>query len=315
MHLRNEKNKLSIVVPVYKSEQILPTLYERLLAVCVDNYQNYELIFVCDASPDASWSFLSAIAARDSFTKSILLRKNVGYDRALMAGFSVVSGDYVVTIDDDLQHSPEDIPILVHEMEKKNFDVVFGWFQEKKQSRLKNIGSWCNDKLACWVLGKPKDIYLSPFKAFRRDLLDFVKCYDGPFPYVDGLLLQTTSALGQISLDHHGRFSGSGNYNFFRSLGIVMCHLTGFSVLPLRFILFSGALLMALALVTEAILLGISLINLSIVDSSVYWSVFVVFISGFQLLSLGFVGEYIGRAYMVGNKLPQFVVKEQLNVL
>ena len=285
-----------------------PDLYRRLRAVLVEQAWSYELILVNDCSPDESWECMVKISARDPHVKALLLRKNAGYDCAVMAGLRVATMPLIVTMDDDLQHAPEHLPRLVEEIDK-GADVVYAQFGRLKQSFIKNLGSRLVGRLAEVALSKPKGIQISAFKIFRKEIVDEMIRYEGPFPYVDGLIFHTTSAIGQIPLEHSERFSGEGHYGFLKSFRIVASFCTTFSVLPLRVSSFLGIGISALAGLMGVLLVVAWLIFEIDVAGWTSVMVTILFLGGFQLLALGVVGEYLGRAYMNLNRRPQYVVK------
>ncbi|MFQ5753492.1 MAG: glycosyltransferase family 2 protein, partial [bacterium] len=225
------KAKISVVIPVYNSEECLEALVNRL-DKCLCDVPS-EVIFVNDCSPDNSWQKIKEAAKSDKFI-GINLRKNAGQDNAIMAGLSRVTGDYIVIMDDDLQHDPNDIKKMVQELENGNFDVCFANFMEKKQKLWKNLGSWFNGKMSEIIINKPPRIYLSPFKVIRREVVDEIVKYQGPYPYVDGLIFTVTHNVTQVYVEHHNRFSGSGNYTLSRSVAVWLKLMTSFSVFPLR---------------------------------------------------------------------------------
>src|SRR3989338_10872876 len=306
---------ISVVIPVYKSEDILHELCSRLHKVFDTLKINYEVIMVNDYSPDKSWERMVEISKENPKVKSILLRKNVGYECAVMAGLNLSNGNFVVLMDDDLQHAPEDIPKLIEEIEK-GYDVVYANFTAKKQSLFKNIGSWFNGKIAQFVIKKPKDIYLSPFKVMKKEIADEVIKYYGTFNYVDGLIFRITSSIHQIPITHYKRKIGKGNYNLYRSFKIWLNLFTGFSVLPLRF-----ATLIGIFMSFTAFVLSILLIIWKYIlggEAPLGWgtNVFIaLMIGGIQLIVLGITGEYIGRIYLSVNKQPQFIIKEMNNFI
>src|SRR5215510_16412039 len=150
-----------------------------------------------------------------------------------MAGLHAATGEVIVIMDDDLQHDPSDI-MLLNEYIERGFDVVYAHFEDKKQALWKNLGSWINDRVAVLTLGKPKHIYMSPYKAIRREVGREVTKYAGPYPYVDGLIFTVTSNTTQIPATHHPRFAGKSNYNLLKVVAVWLKLATGFSVIPLR---------------------------------------------------------------------------------
>ena len=207
---------LSIVVPVYRSADCLPELARRVAQDVAGSFNSYELILVNDDSPDTSWEVIASLALTHPFVVGVDLRKNVGQDNAIMAGLHYASGEVVVIMDDDLQHDPADIAALCRAL-GQGADVVYARFARKRQALWKNLGSWLSDRVAVIVLGKPKDIYLSPYKAMRKEIVDEIVKYDGPFTYVDGLIFSITSHIKQIDVEHHPRLAGRSNYNLIRS--------------------------------------------------------------------------------------------------
>src|SRR5262245_24782278 len=226
-----------------------------------------------------------------------------------MAGLRQASGEVVVIMDDDLQHDPGDIALLYSEL-SKGYDVVYASFERKEQALWKNLGSWFTDRVAVLVLGKPKDIYMSPFKAIRREVVDTIVRYDGPYSYVDGLIFTVTSAITQIDAKHHRRFAGTGNYSLWKSIRVWLKLTTSFSVIPLRIATLTGGI--------------ISLLSFGMASFFIFETLFldrppagwpslivtVLFLAGIQLLGLGALGEYVGRIFITQNRRPQFTIKD-----
>ena len=197
--------EISVVIPVYNSEDNLEELFRQINVALNDI--DHEVIFINDGSRDNSWAVLKLIAAANKNIIAINFRKNFGQDNALMAGIAQASGNYVVIMDDDLQHSPYDI-LKLHAQCSKGFDVCYAHFDEKNQRIWKNLGSWLNGVVAYWLLQKPKGIYMSPFKIIKSEVAKSLLQYAGPFPYVDGLILDFTSNLTFIEVEHHKAYRG-----------------------------------------------------------------------------------------------------------
>jgi glycosyltransferase involved in cell wall biosynthesis len=300
---------VSVVIPVYNSEDCLDELAARLTEVLNDLGKTYEIVIVNDCSPDNSWRKITELCEKYGKIKGINLRKNFGQDSAIMAGLNHSSGESVIIMDDDLQHDPADIPTLLDELEK-GYDVCYARFSSKRQSLFKNLGSWLNDKVANVVLKKPKEIYLSPYKAIKRDVVHEIIKYDGPYPYVDGLLFRVTCNITQVVVQHHERYAGKGNYNLRKSLRVWLKLATNFSVLPLRIATFLGFLSSGI---------GFSLALFFIIQRLVKtggplgWAsliVTILFLGGIQLTSIGIIGEYVGRLFLHNSEEPQFIIKD-----
>lgn len=300
---------LSIVVPVYRSAPILPQLVEQIHAeMCKEGLDgNFELLLVNDASPDNSWQVIRSLAATHSFIKGISLRRNFGQHNAIMAGLNRVSGELVVLMDDDLQHPPHAIGDIVRAL-AEGYDVCYTNYLNRQHAAWKKFGSQFNDWVATRLLGKPKGLYLSSFKGLRKEIVREIIRYDGPYAYIDGLILDVTRSITTIDIEHQERHEGEGNYNLRRSLSLWLKMATSFSVLPLRIATYAGFVLAALSLVTIIFVMVQKLIH---PDMAAGWASLIatmLFIGGVQTLCIGVIGEYLGRTYLKLNHKPQFVI-------
>jgi glycosyltransferase involved in cell wall biosynthesis len=300
---------ISVVIPVYNSEDCLNELIKKLTETLDNLGKTYEIVLVNDCSPDNSWSKIAELCKVYDRLKGINLRKNFGQDCAIMAGLNNSSGEYAIIMDDDLQHDPKDIPTLIVGLEK-GYDVCYALFESKKQSWFKNFGSWFNGKVAEIVIKKPKEVYLSPYKAIKRGVIDEIIKYDGPYPYVDGLIFRVTRSITQVNVEHHERYAGHGNYNLVKSIRVWLRLATNFSVFPLRVAMVWGFIASGIGF-----LLGLYFIIQHIINgqSPIGWAsmiITVLFLGGIQLVAIGTIGEYIGRLFIYYSKEPQFVVKE-----
>lgn len=303
--------EISVVVPVYKSEECLEELHRQVADALAG--VSYELILVDDESPDNSWGVIRRICAGNPSVVGIRLRKNSGQDNAILCGLRQAKGRFAAIMDDDLQHSPYDIPALRRACLDRSWDVCYAHFAVMRHAWWKRLGSWLNGKLAQLVIHKPKGLYLSPFKVVRREIVDEVVKYIGAYPYVDGLILNVTHTVGQIEAAHNERYKGRGNFGLARSLLIFMRVVTGFSVWPLRFSACFGLVLASCGF-------GLALFYVAQHfwgDHQVEgWATIVVLqllIGGTLLVSIGLVGEYLGRLYLNCNGKPQATVRERCN--
>ncbi|MRX10076.1 glycosyltransferase [Pseudoduganella sp. FT25W] len=308
---------LSFVIPVYGSEKVLPELVSRLQAV-LDTLPavrgSYEVIFVCDRSPDRSWHVIQQLSAQYPWVRGILLRMNAGQHNALMAGFAQARGAIVMTMDDDLQHAPSDIPALLDELASGR-DVVYARFKNRKHASWKIAGSRLNDMVAGYLMQKPKGLYLSPFRAMRAEIVRDILRYRGPYVYVDGLLLSVTRNIGTVDVEHHDRFAGDSGYSLRKSISLWLKMATSFSIVPLRLTSFAGLFLAGLGFLL-AILLIIQ--KFTIDKMPIGWSsliVTILIIGGAQLVALGMLGEYLGRVLLTLNSRPQYVIGDSIGLL
>jgi undecaprenyl-phosphate 4-deoxy-4-formamido-L-arabinose transferase len=270
---------------------------------------DYELILVCDCSPDRSWAVIRSLAKQYPWVRGILLRMNAGQHNALMAGFSKARGRVIVTMDDDLQHAPEDIPLLLAELAQGR-DMVYARFKSRKHAGWKVAGSRLNDLVAGYLMNKPKGLYLSPFRAMTADIRDDILRYQGPYVYVDGLILSVTRNIGTVDVDHHERYAGDSGYSLRKSISLWLKMATNFSIVPLRITSFVGLCFAGVGFILALVLI---IQKLTLDRMPIGWSsliVTVLIVGGVQLLALGMLGEYLGRVLLILNSRPQYVVGE-----
>lgn len=313
----NQAPYLSFVIPVYGSEKVLPELVSRLDAVMdtmPETRQNYEVIFVCDQSPDRSWHVIQQLSAQHAWVRGILLRMNAGQHNALMAGFAEARGQIIMTMDDDLQHSPSDIPSLLAELASGR-DVVYARFKNRQHASWKIWGSRLNDKVAGYLMNKPSNLYLSPFRAMRAAIVRDILRYTGPYVYVDGLILSMTRNIGTVEVEHHDRFAGDSGYSLRKSISLWLKMATNFSIVPLRLTSFAGLVMAGVGFLL-AVLLVIQKFTLDAMP--IGWSsliVTILMIGGVQLVALGMLGEYLGRVLLTLNSRPQYVIGETVGLV
>jgi glycosyltransferase involved in cell wall biosynthesis len=304
---------VSIVVPVYGSEAILPHLVDRVQSAMRASHApvSYELILVNDVSPDGSWEVIKRLSAQYAFVKGICLTKNVGQHNATMAGLRHVKGEIVVIMDDDLQHPPEAILSLIDAI-RADYDVCYTKYTNRQHEIWKKIGSWFNDRVATLLLKKPRGLYLSSFKALHRRIADEIIKYDGPYAYVDGLILDITRRITVVAIQHQQRFIGEGNYDLRRSLSLWLKMATSFSVFPLRLATALGLLMTAISAIAVTTIVVRKLLHPELQAGWASLIATILFVGGIQTFCLGMLGEYLGRAYLKLNKKPQFVVREMV---
>jgi glycosyltransferase involved in cell wall biosynthesis len=304
--------ELSIVIPIYRSAECLRALVGAIDGVLIPADYTYEIILVNDDSPDESWAIIERLCKEHCNIVGIDLRRNFGQDNALLTGIRIARGQYIAIMDDDLQHDPRDLPRLIDALEP-GFDVVYADFRKRRHKLWKRAGSWFNGKVAEWVLHKPKHIYLSPYKLFRRELAELICEYHGPDPYVDGLLLQVTSRITHIPVDHRPRYAGQSTYTFYKSIRVWARVAFSFSIKPLRLVTFFGIVLFGTGmLVAIAVILYRLQSPESFGPNTVGWAsltVAILFFGGVQMIFFGILGEYAGRTYLRVNDKPQTAIR------
>lgn len=303
-------SKISIVIPVYNSQGTIEELVVRI-EKSLKEYE-YEIILVNDGSKDNTAEICADLVEKHKNIIFINLSKNFGQHNALIAGMNYVSGQYVITMDDDLQNPPEEIMKLIDKL-NQGYDVVYAKYQLKKHSKFRNFGSKVNDKMANILLKKPSDIYFASFRAIRRYIVDEIVKYQGPFCYIDGLIVRATSNITYEYVEHNAREQGASNYNFVKLVKLWMNGFINFSVVPLRIATFTGVAMGVVGFIAAVILIIKKVIYPNIPMGWTSLIVVTIIFSGVQLISIGLVGEYIGRTFLSINKMPQFVVKEIKN--
>jgi len=311
MNINNSLTALSIVIPVYNSDKTIARLVDELIENLSLKYR-LEIILVNDNSSDRSEEVCISLHKKyKNILKFYSLSKNVGEHSAVMAGLNKTISDYVVIMDDDFQNPIREVLKLVDMITKNNFDVVYSYYKKKKHSSFRNAGSWFNDKVANIMLEKPKDLYLSSFKILNRFLVNEIIKYKSPFPYIDGLILQSTDKIGRVEVEHHARQESESGYTIKKLTSLWLNMFTNFSILPLRFSILLGSVFSFLGLA-----LGIYTVIEKILDpdlpvgfASLIFTISVF--AGVQLISLGIIGEYVGRVFLTLNKKPQYTIKKK----
>ena len=305
--------KLSVVIPVFRGAGTIGPLVERLEADdLLLKEREIEIVLVNDGSPDDSGAVCRELANARPHVRFVDLSRNFGEHNAVMAGLNHCSGDAAVILDDDFQNPPSEVRKLVDKL-AEGFDVVWSRYEVKQHGWFRNLGSRFNDFVATMMLGKPRGLYLSSFKAISRFVIDEVVRYRGPFPYLDGLVLRITRNYTTVLVQHDPRHSGKSGYTLRKLISLWLNMFTGFSVLPLRLASLAG-ITVALIGVLLGIWFLIERLNHPEIQSG--WAsiiVTVLIVSGIQLLVLGVIGEYLGRLFLQDNGRQQFVVRGRVN--
>ncbi len=300
---------LSVVIPVYRSATVLPALVRRLMPVLEATGLRYEVVFVEDGSPDDSWRVLSQLQAEHADRiAAIQLMRNFGQHNALMCGFRHARGDLIVTMDDDLQNPPEEIPKLLAAIRAGGFDLVYGAYGDKKHSGWRNVGSSVVN--AFYRLTFRNDVTITSFRIIRRPLLDCIFSYDLNFTFIDGLLAWNTQRIGSVPVEHQPRGAGRSGYNVVKLMSLALNLFTNFSLMPLQLISFLGLAAAFGGLLAAAVYLVLFLLHRITVPGYASTIIATLVLGGVQLLALGIMGEYLGRLHINVNRKPQYVVRE-----
>jgi glycosyltransferase involved in cell wall biosynthesis len=299
---------LSFVIPMYNSAATIASLVHDIEGLTIDG--GHEIILVNDGSADNTTEVCRGLVrgARVPITL-IEHARNFGEHNAVLTGWRHASGAYVVNLDDDGQQPPAEAVRLWEEARAGRLDVVYGHYVTKQHSVWRNFGSWFTNRITDWVLDKPKGFYLSSFRCVSAFAAGESARHAGPYPYIDGLLLQITQRIGSIEVQHVARRAGRSGYTLRRLMRLWLSSWVGFSVLPLRVATVLG---LAMALMGLAGLGYVSWLWARDVGPFFGWgslmAALLVF-SGTQLVLLGLIGEYIGRMFLTVNQRPQSVVR------
>jgi len=298
---------LSIVIPVYNGAASIGELIAALEALQIPG--GHEIVLVNDASPDNSLAVCRALVERARIPITLVdLARNYGEHNAVMAGLHHANGAHVITMDDDLQNPPEEVERLLEYAQNTGHEVVYTFYDEKQHAFWRNLGSCFTNWVAGFVLDKPKGFYLSSFRCMSAFVVREITRYDGPFPYVDGLILQVTQDIDRLTVRHLPRAVGRSNYTLRRLLRLWLSMFVNFSVMPLRLSTLTGFALSLIGAVGSFVVITEALFFAPPAGWASLMAA-VLLLSGVQLLILGIVGEYLGRLYLTVNRKPQSVVK------
>lgn len=306
--------KLSFVIPCYRSENTIETVVTEIekLMRAKSGY-TYEVIAVNDCSPDNVWNVLKKLAEKSPNVKIIDCAKNMGQHAALMAGYMYADGDIVVSLDDDGQCPVDKVWDLIAPLQQ-GYDITIAHYPKKTQSRFKNFGSKLNDLMASFIIGKPKDLKLSNFYAMKKFICQEIIRYGNPYPYIDGLLLRSSSRIKNVFMKERERISGSTGYTFSKLVGLWLNGFTAFSVRPLRIATFLGFLLASIGFCFTLLVVVQKILDPTIMAGYSSLMAVILFVGGVLMLLLGLIGEYIGRIYISLNNSPQYVIRQTMNI-
>lgn len=303
---------VSFVIPCYRSaltiESVIKEVQETMKHLI--EYE-YEIIMVNDASPDDTFEVIRKLCGTYDNLTGINLARNFGQHGALMAGFHQIKGDILVCLDDDGQTPADEVGKLLAGLQAGS-DVVYAKYEHKKHTWFRNFGSKINELMARFMLGKPKELYLSSYFAAKRFVIDEMIRYENSYPYVIGLVLRATKNITNVMVQHREREIGTSGYTMGKLLNLWINGFTSFSVKPLRIATMIGAGCAGIGFIYGIYTIIKKFINPNVPLGFSSMMAALVFIGGMLMLMLGIVGEYIGRMYISMNSSPQFVIREKV---
>jgi glycosyltransferase involved in cell wall biosynthesis len=302
---------LSFVIPLYHSAETIRAVVEDIQRLTVDG--GHEIVLVNDGSTDATSAVCRDIIRTAPAAVPITLiehARNFGEHNAVLTGWRHARGRHVVNLDDDGQNPPAEAVRLWQHALDANLDVVFGHYDVKQHSLWRNAGSWLTNRMTDWALDKPHGFYLSSFRCVSGFVTKQVTDYRGPYPYLDGLLLQVTQRIGSISVRHDIRRAGRSGYTLRRLIRLWLSAWLNFSLLPLRGATFVGLLTAIAGLLAFAAVVWMWVTDRGPAYGWGWVMATVLVFSGTQLVMLGLIGEYLGRMFLTVNQRPQAVVRE-----
>jgi len=302
--------KYSVVIPVYNSEKTLTELTDRLSATFSKISGEYEVIFIDDCSSDNSWQILEEIHQKNSNVKIIHLQKNFGQHNAVLCGLHYAQGDYIIIMDDDLQHPPEEIPKLIGKMQE-GYQVVYGRYKIKQHSRIENFFSQRFQTFVHWILDIPNTIFISSFAIFTSDVVKNVTNIKSSYIFLPALVRNSVPAnkIANIEVVHHPRVVGKSNYNIRKYLSLSLNLIINYSVLPLLFVGVFGMIVSFISFCYGIYILGRHLIDPAY--GLMGWTstmVALTFLGGMILFSIAIIGEYLRRILTEVSYGQQYVI-------
>lgn len=299
---------LSVVVPVYRSERTLPELHRQLTEALAQISHRYEIIFVEDCGGDGSWSVIERLSAADPHVRGIQLSRNFGQHAATICGISKASGEWILTLDDDLEHRPQFIADLLRKA-REGYSLVYGVYPERSHQGWRNFTSGIARRLFSIAIPSLNYEYTS-FRLIKRSVASKLVDFDSPFPFVDGYLSWITNNYATVPVIHSQRAHGTSNYNFKKLLAHTINIFVTFSDLPLRMASWIGlgasvaGMAWLSAIIVRRVLGGITISGYSSVMAGI------ILFGGIQLLILGIFGEYLGRMNFKSSRKPLFLVSD-----
>lgn len=302
---------LSVVIPVYRSEAILPELVRRLGEVLPTLANDYEVVLVNDSSPDGSWEVISDAQHRVPWIRAINLMRNYGQHNALLCGIRAAQYSRIVTMDDDLQHPPEEIPKLLAVLDQ-GYDVVYGRPAQEHHGFLRDLASWTTKLALENMMGAEIARQVSAFRVFRAEVANAFRHYEGSFVSIDVLLTWGTNRFAATPVRHEPRAQGVSGYTLRKLVTHTMNMMTGFTTKPLQLASLIGFSFTIFGFGVLCYVVGRYFFEGTPVPGFPFLASIIALFSGAQLFALGIIGEYLARMHFRSMQKPPYVVRSEL---
>ena len=303
---------ISFVIPVFRSAESLPELHRRLTVTFGSDPESLEILFVEDNGGDNAWEVIQQLATTDKRVRGFQMSRNYGQHNALLCGIREARGDTIVTLDDDLQHPPEEIPKLLSKLEE-GFDVVYGSPEREQHGLLRDLASQITKMALESAMGATNARQVSALRAFRTELREGFAAYRSPTVNIDVLLTWSTTRFTAVRIRHEARKFGESGYTPGKLVRHALNMMTGFSTRPLQLASFMGFLVAIFGLIILTYVLVQWLLQGSAVPGFAFLASIIAIFSGTQLLALGIIGEYLARMHFRTMERPTFVVRRRSN--
>jgi undecaprenyl-phosphate 4-deoxy-4-formamido-L-arabinose transferase len=300
---------LTFVIPMYNAAETIAALVRDIERLEVEG--GHEIVLVNDGGRDNTMAVCRELVRTARIPMTLVDHsRNFGEHNAVLTGWRHARGAHVVNLDDDGQNPPHEAVRLWQHALATGVDVVYGHYEVKQHSVWRNVGSALTNRVTDWALDKPRGFYLSSFRCVSGYIAKQVVAYAGPYPYIDGLLLQVTQRIDSIMVGHEPRRAGQSGYTLRRLVRLWLSAWLNFSLLPLRVAALAGFVTAGVGLVAFLVVLWLWFVGRGPAFGFGWlMSAFLIF-SGMQLIMLGLIGEYLGRMFLTVNQRPQAVVRE-----
>jgi glycosyltransferase involved in cell wall biosynthesis len=306
------KLALSFVVPMYNAASTITQVVRDIEELDVPG--GHEIVLVDDCGGDNTVDVCRRLIPTARIPITVVAHaRNFGEHNAVLTGWRHARGTHIVNLDDDGQNPPREALRLWQHAVTTGKDVVYGHYQIKRHSAFRNFGSWFTNRMTDWALDKPAGFYLSSFRCVSALTAQQVLNYSGPYPYIDGLLLQVTQSIDSIVVSHEARQVGESGYTLRRLIRLWLSAWLNFSLLPLRVATLAGFTMASIGMIAFVVVLWLWFVGRGPQYGFGWLMSALLIFSGIQLVMLGLIGEYLGRMFLTINQRPQAVVREVIS--